>query len=88
MMQRGDIDVMIAKLQADKNQWNEIKIIIVIGFIGMLIFGWLVFNYLTIVPKTILPFWFYVLIYYIIGTLLAISICLIIIGVIFYDKDD
>lgn len=75
-------------MQADNNQWTGTKIIIGLGFIGTLLFGWLVFNYLTIVPKTILPFWLYVLVYYIIGILLAISICLIIIGVIFGNKDD
>ncbi len=56
------------------------NIVITIGLIGTMVFGYLTWNYLVIVPSSLLPISLYVSIYYSIGTLLAISIGFIIVG--------
>ena len=46
-----------------------------------MIFGYLTFNYLNIIPENIFTISIYIFIYYLVGVLLAISISLIIVGI-------
>jgi hypothetical protein len=56
------------------------KIVLKFGLIGAVIFGYLTWNYLDIISCAFLPHETYILIYFMIGILLAISLSLIFVG--------
>lgn len=56
------------------------NIVITLGSIGTVIFGYLTWSYLDIVPRSLFPVSLYISIYYSIGILLAVSIGFVIVA--------